>query len=111
VWWFILIALTLPVFGWLFFDIIGNLTILGRVLSLFGRPGLQNVMGAIIVVLYLPPLFLVIALCTDVWWSCKCWTGTQDACTYNTVFLPELHPDTPDLWKPNPPSANQPKAS
>jgi hypothetical protein len=48
-WWFILIALILPVFGWLFFDIIGNLAILGHVLSLFGRPRLKNIMGAIIV--------------------------------------------------------------
>jgi hypothetical protein len=100
-WWFILIACVLPIFGWLLFDVIGNLAILGCILSLFGYTRIRQIMGIVILAIYLPTVVLIVAVCTDLWWSYGCWSGSQDACTYDTIFLPELHPGTPDLWHLN----------
>jgi hypothetical protein len=90
-WWFIVIACVLPVIGWLLFDVIGDLAILGCILSLFGLPGLQKIMGLVILAIYLPAIFLAAAMCTDLWWSWNCWSGSHDACTYDTILLPALH--------------------
>jgi hypothetical protein len=53
-WWFILIAVTLPVFGWLSFDIVSNLIILGRILSLFGLSRLRNVIPTVVKLMMMP---------------------------------------------------------
>jgi hypothetical protein len=75
-WWFIVIACVLPVIGWLLFDVIGDLAILGCILSSFGLPGLQKIMGLVILAIYLPAIFLAAAMCTDLWWSWNCWSGS-----------------------------------
>lgn len=98
-WWFIILAVSLPMLGWSIFDILGSLAFLGLVISFFGRPRLEHMVGFIVLLIYLPPFFLIIALSTDLWWSYECWTGDPNGCTYNTIFLPELHPGTPDIWK------------
>jgi hypothetical protein len=97
-WWFILIAIGLVWLGYIFFNVIGILSIIGLVLDFFGNPFLSSVMAVVVLVIYLPMVFLILALGIDTYWSIDCDTGNHDACTYNTVFLPALHPGTPDMW-------------
>ncbi len=100
-WWFILISIGLVYFGWLIADFIFGFALIAFIFGLFGNDRFSNILGAFLIILYFPPLFCVLAFGTDVWWSVSCNTGHSDSCTYNTIFLPGLHPDTPTIWTLN----------
>jgi hypothetical protein len=80
-------------FGWLCLAAIG--------LSAIGFPKLLQILEGAVAVALVLLLFLVLStylLSTDIWNSTKCSLNYADACQYDTVFLPALHPNTPSPW-------------
>jgi hypothetical protein len=98
-WWFILAAFSLCMLGYYLFNVITIFNTIALVLDFLGRPTLLMITAAIGLIIWGPMFFLILGIGIDSVWSIKCISGDQDACTYNTVFFPALHPGTPNLWE------------